>query len=115
MWGYITAALFAFWSVYLSVKYGLKPYLRMLNYSHYKGAIWVPFYPVLGPFKQEEETFELTSDDTYFSKTAFQAQPEARLYVFNAFENCFLMLVDPALLTEFFQCQQHYQREDSFI
>jgi hypothetical protein len=39
------------WLVYLVGKYVFKPYLRMLRYVKYQGAIWVPFVPILGAFK----------------------------------------------------------------
>lgn len=52
MWGYVTAIVFTLWCLYLAIKYGFKPYLRMLNYTKYKGAIMMPFSPILGPFQQ---------------------------------------------------------------
>jgi Kef-type K+ transport system membrane component KefB len=39
------------WALYLIGKFVLKPYLRMLRYNRYPGAIWVPFIPVMGAFK----------------------------------------------------------------
>jgi len=32
------------WTLYLTGKYVLKPYLRMLCYLRYDGAIWIPLY-----------------------------------------------------------------------
>lgn len=56
MWGYIAAGVFALWTMYLMVKYGFRPYLRMLRYANYKGGIMLPFSPVIGPFQQPEES-----------------------------------------------------------
>jgi len=43
-------------------KYVIRPYLRMLRYVQYKGASWVPFFPLLGAFKHAEESYNMTGD-----------------------------------------------------
>ncbi len=113
MWGYIGAALFILWTLYLVTRYGLKPYLRMLGYTKYKGAIWVEFFPIVGPFQEsEEESFQLTADEHFFSKRPNSDQRDSRFFIFNAFDKCFLLIVDPALLQDFFQKQEYYMKDE---
>lgn len=64
-------ATFVLWLLYLIAKYVLKPYLRMLRYAKYNGAVWIPFVPVLGAFKHAEDAFKTTGDENYFSKRSF--------------------------------------------
>jgi hypothetical protein len=50
----VALVLAVLWALYLLGKYVLKPYLRMLRYAKYRGAIWIPFVPILGAFKHAE-------------------------------------------------------------
>lgn len=111
----LSLILVIIWFIYMWGKYILKPYLRMLRYSKYQGAIWIPFVPIMGAFKHAEDAFKTKGDENYFSKTVFNDNPEARLFIFNALDKCFLLVVDPLLLQDFFQKQEHYVKEEKFI
>ena len=63
--------LLVLWLLYLIAKFVLKPYLRMLRYAKYNGAVWLPFFPVLGAFKLADDAFKTTGDENYFSKRSF--------------------------------------------
>ena len=58
----LLALVFALWLIYLVAKFVLKPYLRMLRYAKYTGAVWLPFFPVLGAFKLADDAFKTTGD-----------------------------------------------------
>lgn len=99
------------WILYLLGKYVLKPYFRMLRNNRYPGAIWIPFFPVLGAFKHAESAFRETGDENYYSKRSLTDNPRARFFIFNALDKCFLLLTNPSLLQEFFCKQEHYMKE----
>jgi cytochrome P450 len=111
----VAVAVGVVWTLYMLGKYVLKPYLHMLRYKRYQGAIWIPFFPVLGAFKHAETAFQETGDENFYSKRSLTDNPGARFFIFNALDKCFLLLTDPALLQEFFLKQQHYVKEVRFI
>lgn len=115
MLGLIVGAAAALYFLFLLGKYVVRPYLRMLRYVQYKGASWVPFFPIIGAFKYADDSYKQTGDENYFSKKSFVDNPDARYFIFNAFDKCFLLLVDPSLLQEFFQKQENYVKEETFI
>ena len=112
---WIFTVLIVLYLAFIINKFVIQPLTRMNRYKQYKGIIFLPFIPVAGAFKLTQDAYNKHGDQIYDSKKALEMYPGYRGVVFNALNKCFLSIMDPELIQEFFQKQEHYVKQESFL